>query len=128
MRLLGEGHSDVWSSTAVYVGIVGLATSAPTQLYLLNMMMGNGSAVLVMPAYLSLIICAGHARCRHPCRGARDRDAFDGPAQARPKGFGREGWRFRRGRALDGLGGRFTGILSSPLASGCCEARVQRRQ
>ena len=56
MRLLGEGHSDVWSSTAVYVGIVGLATSAPTQLYLLNMMMGNGSAVLVMPAYLSLII------------------------------------------------------------------------
>ena len=32
MRLLGEGHSDVWSSTAVYVGIVGLATSAPTLL------------------------------------------------------------------------------------------------
>ena len=56
-RIAGEGRGDfVRGSSSPYVATIGLATSAPTQLYLLNMMMGNGSAVLAMPVYLSLII------------------------------------------------------------------------
>ena len=57
VRIAGEGRGDVVrASSSPYVAAIGLATSAPTQLYLLNMMMGNGSAVLAMPVYLSLII------------------------------------------------------------------------
>ena len=57
VRIAGEGRGDVVrASSSPYVAAIGLATSAPTQLYLLNMMMGNGSAVLAMPVYLSLVI------------------------------------------------------------------------
>ena len=51
-----EGDATPLGTASLWVASVGLACCAPTQLYILNMALGNGRATLAMPVYLSLIV------------------------------------------------------------------------
>lgn len=56
IRIYNEGDPSPLRSAALWFAIVGLVFCAPTQLYVLNMALGNGSATLAMPVYLSCIV------------------------------------------------------------------------
>ena len=56
VRVGTRDGASLWREPLLYIAAGGLATSAPTQLYLLNSSLASSSVTLAVPAYQSLVI------------------------------------------------------------------------